>query len=147
MSFDISVVLEEWKVDSTMTETKVVEELLRTPNLHAKYLQYFLYCKAKMSNADANFNRLKGVKRRYYKGEMTLQELQQRGWDQYQGLKMSMSEFNNMVEMDDDLISLQEKVDYWKSNIQILEYIMRQIQSRDFQLKAIVDYKKFIEGN
>lgn len=146
MSFDISKLVDEWKQDSVMRDTKVVEELLKTPNLHAKYLEMYLFCKAKVASSESAYNRMKNAKRRYYRGEMDLPELQQRQWDQYQGLKMSASEFNGMAEIDLDLIALKEKVDFWKSNIQILEYIMKQISSRDWALKSIIDYKKFEAG-
>ena len=48
---------------------------------------------------------------------MTRDELVEYGWEQYQGLKMSHSEFTSTEEMDPVLADEIEKVEYWKTRI------------------------------
>jgi hypothetical protein len=143
----IEKVIEEWKEDSKIDELRLVSELIRTPSLHAKYLEYFMFFKAKLAVTETKYYKLKFQKRKYYRGEMTQAELQQYGWQQFQGLKMSMTEFNSMADMDPDLVGLAELMINYKSSIQAVEYVMKQIHSRDYSLKAIVDYQKFLAGN
>jgi hypothetical protein len=121
-------------------------ELTKTPQLHSKYLEIYMQVKGRMVSAETKYNKLKFLRKKYYRGEMTLQELTQYGWDQYQGLKMSQSEFNSMAEIDPELVDEYAKVEYWKTMVNGLEYIMKQINQRDWSVKSLIEYNKLMLG-
>lgn len=139
-------VKDEWKKDSVLDNTKFEKELIRVPMLHAKYLEYLVYFRAKRSAANRKLNHMKNVKRRYYRGEFGLDELNQYGWSQWQGLKPSMSELNQLFELDEDLNELEERVEYYNTALNAVEYIMKAISSRGYELKTLLDYQRFVSG-
>jgi hypothetical protein len=147
MNYTIEQVLEEWKQDAPYTELSLQKDLYTTPNLHAKYLGAFVYFKAKKDAAEKKYNLMAHVRKKYYRGELTKEELAKYGWDQYQGLKMSNSEFNSHMTYDPILVELSLSVESYKTSVLALEYIMKQISQRDWGMKNIIEYQKWISGN
>lgn len=139
-------VKKEWSVDSSIDNTKFENEVVRTALLHSKYLDYLIYFRAKRASALKTLNNMKNVKRRYYRGELTLNELKERQWDQWQGLKPSISELNLLFDQDNDLNDLEERLEYYNTALAACEYIMKAISSRGYELKTLLDYQKFING-
>lgn len=143
---NIEEVKEEWKKDSNIDNTKFEKEIIRTPMLHSKYLDYLIFFRAKRASALKNLNSMKNVKRRYYRGEFTLDELRERGWGQWQGLKPSMSELNQLFEQDPELNDLEERLEYYNTSLAAVEYIMKAINARSYEIRTLLDYQKFISG-
>ncbi len=140
-------ILEQWKIDSNINPLKIQDELVRSPLLHAKYLEYYMNAKSKMIIAEKKYNMMKNLKRKYFSGKMDKDELQSLEWPQYQGLKLSNSEFHSVCEEDHDLIRLQERLDYTKLLMSGLEYILKQIDQRNWTLKTIFEHQKFMSGS
>lgn len=143
----IEDVLIEWKKDSIIDDSQLNREIMRTPMIHAKYVEYLVFFKAKLSAAEKKTNRMAWVKRKYFRGEMEKHELDQNGWSQWQGLKPSGSELNQLLEMDKDMNDLNEIQNGYKTAVQAVEYILKQVSSRDYTLKTLFDYMKYIGGN
>jgi hypothetical protein len=143
----IEEVSAEWNLDSPINQMKLSDEASRVPILHSKYLHFLIEFKAKYAATNRKLNQLKNIKRRYYRGEFTKSELDEYGWAQWQGLKPSMSELNQLFELDPDINEMEEKLEYWKTALVTVEYIMKSIQSRGYEIKTILEYKKFMEGN
>jgi hypothetical protein len=78
---------------------------------------------------------------------MDKDDLDKNGWSQWQGLKPSSSELNQLLEMDRDMNDLQENVANYKAAVSAVEYILKQIQSRDYTLKTVFEYMKYVGGN
>ena len=146
MSLDHDSIVAEWKSDSRIDDTKVIHELTRTPHLHAKYLDYYMQSKGKLIISEKKYNTMRWVKRKYFRGEMEKHELVERGWSQWNGLKPSNSELNELFDADRDLNELLERVKYWQMMVQGIEYIMKQIAQRDWSLKSIVEHMKYLNG-
>jgi hypothetical protein len=139
-------VVDQWKLDSCIDELAINVEICRTPALHSKYLQYYIHFKDELSKLDAAFYRLGNVKRKYYRGEFTREELAKYGWEQFQGLKPSNVEMQSHLNYDVDMIAFQEKIDNAKTAISSCEIILKNIASRDFGMKTLVDYNKYLSG-
>lgn len=139
-------IVEEWQKDSNLGSKDVQAELIRTALLHAKYLAFFLDTKSKLILAEKRFNTMKWLKRKYFQGKMELHELEERGWSQWQGLKPSNSELHDLFDADRDLNELHEKVKYYALMVQGLEYILKQVSQRDWSIKTMFEYAKFVNG-
>ena len=146
MKLSIDDILSEWQADSAINETQISIELSRTPILHSKYLEVYLSAKRKLISATSSYNNLKFLRKKYFRGEMTREELLDRGWEQYQGLKMSQTEFNQMSDIDPVLNEEWVKVEYWKSLVEGITYIMKEIQNRGYTIKTMVEYNKLLMG-
>lgn len=143
----VEQILEEWKVDAVYDESKLSYEIIRTPSLHAKYLEYFMHFKHRLSAAEAAKSRMGWQKRKYFRGEMDLSDLQKFGWSQWNGLKPSGAELNQLLEFDSDMATLTQAVADLKAAVTGCEYILGQLKSREFSLKSLVEYQRFLSGN
>jgi hypothetical protein len=146
MAVNIEDVISEWKIDNTINETKLALEITRTPMLHSKYLDYYVYYKSKLAVTESKYNKLKWIKRKYFRGEFELKDLEKYGWSQWQGLKPTNAELNDLFEMDNDLNDLQEKISYFKTGVSTTEYILKAVSGREWTLKALFEYMKYTSG-
>lgn len=141
------IVAEQWKEDSEISETKIPQELIKTSSLHSKYLSYYLQFKRNLSTAEYNKNLMGELKKKYYSGRMTKEELDKLGWSQWQGLKQSGTEFNQLISYDKDMNKLEKVVAEANVGIKICEYILQQIDKRGYALKNLLEYYRYINGN
>lgn len=142
----IEDVLAAWKQDSVMDEVNLASTITKTPLLHAKYLEYYVMFKRKLATAEAKKNRMAYLKKKYYRGEMTQEELKKHNWDQYQGLKMSSAEFNQQIDIDPDMVEFNHVVAELKTAVSCVEYIMNSIKGREYSLKTLFEYQKYLSG-
>jgi hypothetical protein len=78
---------------------------------------------------------------------MTKQELQEEGWDQWQGVKPLKNEMAEFLEGDADLNKVNIKCEYIKNMIEAIESILNQLKGRDWQIRNAIEWKKFVSGS
>ncbi len=137
---------EEWQKDSRINETNLGSEAARVPTLHAKYLTYLSKVKLQLRKAESDYLNTRRKKYKYFRGEMSIQELDDEGWDQYQGNKPLKNEMEEFLACDENLIELQDKVEYFKTVLYTLEQIIRSINSRTWDIKSSIEWTKFTNG-
>ena len=137
---------EEWQKDSRINETNLGSEAARVPTLHAKYITYLSKVKLQLRKAESEYLNTRRKKYKYYRGEMTVQELDEEGWDQFQGNKPLKNEMDEFLACDQNLIELQDKVEYFKTVLYTLEQIIRSINSRTWDIKSSIEWTKFTNG-
>lgn len=137
---------EEWAIDCKIDETDLGKESSRTPKLHSKYLSLLTNTKLQLRKAESDYLKLRRVKWKYYRGEMTQDELNTFKWDQWQGIKPIKSEMDEFLATDDDLITLQDKIEYFKTVHYQLESIMKSLGSRTWDIKGSIEWTKFTNG-
>lgn len=135
-----------WATDARIDETNLSDASLNIPNLHAKYLNILSSTKLSLRKAESDYLRMRKKKYRYYRGEMTRQELEDEGWEQWQGTKPLKNEMDEFLSTDNDLISLQDKAEYFKTVIYHLEQVMRSLNSRTWDIKNAVEFLKYSQG-
>lgn len=144
---NIDEVNSQWETDCKIDRNHLTEEALRTPNLHQKYLDMLMQIKLKYMKFSSDYQQLRLVKFKYYRGELTKQELAERGWDQYQGLKPLKSDMDEFLSSDADLVKLKMRIEYCESAMYQLESILKMISSRDWQIRNSIEHLKFVAGN
>jgi hypothetical protein len=137
---------ESWKKDCVIDETNLGRAAAKTPELHAKYLNLLTNARLQVRKAEADYLRLRRVKYRYFRGELTRDELESLGWDQYQGVKPIKNEMDEFLATDDDLIAQTDRVEYFKTVYQQLESILKSISSRTWDIKSSIEWYKFSNG-
>lgn len=144
--FTIEEIVKSWKEDSKIDETQLNIEICRTPSLHSKYIEFYQYFKGEQARQETRLYKAGNIKRRYYRGECTQEELKKYGWEQFQGLKPSMSEMTAYLDHDEDMIKIREEVATAKSAVATIEYILKSIGGRDYSIKSLVEYLKYVNG-
>lgn len=134
-----------WSIDSKMNESDLGGEALKIPKLHNKY--YTLYVKEilRVKKLKAELKGLEMAKYEYFTGTMAEEDLKLRGWKPY-SLKIMKSEVSRYIDSDKDIIDLSLKIDYFMQTGSYLEDILKQIHSRNFQIKSALDWIKFQSG-
>jgi hypothetical protein len=135
-----------WAEDCNINRNKIAEESLNTAKLHQKYLTLLLQIKTKMLKTEMDFNTLKLDKYRYFRGEMTKEELAERGWVQYQGLKPLKSDMEFVLEHDTEVGKMNIKIQYMRNMVYQLESILNSIKGRDWAIRNHIEWQKFQAG-
>lgn len=139
-------VLVMWEADSGIDDNHLGEASTTTAKLHAKYLKLLVDAKLRKTKLDIEFNTLKKAKIRYYRGEMSREELAQHGWEQYQYNKPLKAEMEEFLKGDEDMSKIAVRQEYIDTVVYALESIMTQIKQRDFQLSNAIKWKQFLAG-
>jgi hypothetical protein len=142
----LSDLQESWAEDCKIDELNLGRESARTPNLHAKYLNYLTSSKLNLRKAESDYFNTRRLKYRYYRGELTSAELAEYEWDQWQGNKPLKNEMDEFLSCDKDLITLEDKVEYFKTVLYQLEQIIRSLNSRTWDIKNCIEWNKFTSG-
>ena len=122
------------------------KESARTPNLHAKYLNFLTSTRLNLRKAESEYFNLRRLKYKYYRGELTQEELTDTGWLQWQGNKPLKNEMDEFLQCDKDLIELQDKMEYFKTVLYQLEQVIRSLNSRTWDIKNCIEWNKFTSG-
>lgn len=142
----LSELQEEWQKDAPINETNLGQEAARVPMLHAKYITILSKIKLQLRKAESDYLNNRRLKYKYYRGELTREELENSGWTQFQGNKPLKNEMDELLQCDKDLIELQDKHEYYKTVIYTLEQIIRSINSRTWDIKSSIEWTKFTNG-
>ena len=137
----------EWEKDSTIDKTQLMNTMYGHPLLHFKYLSLLQEYKLKLRKHAMKYANLKQVKIRYYSGELTQEQLEERGWKQYLFKKPLKSEMEALLDADHDLQQLQEESLYIETLVTACESIMKDIGNRYYLFKNLVEYEKFQSGS
>lgn len=136
----------EWEKDSKIDQTNLGNEAANTPKLHSKYITLLSNAKLNMRKAESDYNNLRRMKFRYYRGEMTKVELEDAGWAQWQGVKPLKNEMDEFLLCDADLNRITDKLEYHKTVLYFLEQVIRSLNSRTWDIKNSIEWTKFTNG-
>jgi hypothetical protein len=143
---NIEEIQQMWEQDSVIDDNHLGEASTETAKVHSKYIKLMVGVKLKLTKARGDYNLLRKNKFRYYRGELSREELVELGWQQYQLIKPLKNEMDEFLQGDQDLISLNTKIEYLETMGYLLEGILGQIKARDWQLKNGIEWKKFLAG-
>lgn len=138
--------MEEWSKDSAMDRTSLQHCMYQHPILHSKYLTHLQTYKVQLRKLTIRYQKMKVIRQRYYNGELTKEELDKYGYEQYLFRKPMKSEMESLLDGDPELQEIQEKALYVEGLVQACEYIMKDIGNRYYLFRSMVDYEKFLSG-
>jgi hypothetical protein len=135
-----------WSEDCKIDETNLGKESAKVPLLHSKYINLLSSTRLNLRKSESEYYNCRRKKYRYYRGEMSRQELEEEGWSQWQGTKPLKNEIDEFLQGDQDLIILQDKIEYYKTVLNQLEQIIRSINSRTWDIKSCIEWAKLSNG-
>lgn len=136
---------EAWAIDCNIDTNDLTKTAAQSPNLHSKYLHELISYKLKLAKLQNDIIEYRQKRTRYYRGEMTREELKENEWDQWQ-YKTLKSEVDSLIDADQYYVKLSTREAYIKTAIYFLESVMGEIKSRSFHVKNLIDYYKFRAG-
>ena len=140
--FSLEDIQDEWEKNSKIDYSNLGTESIRIPVIHDKYLKIFIDERIRLKGMEFELSKLVRSKTNYYKGEMTEDELEERGLEQFQG-RLLKNEISNYIETDDDYIKIKQNIVVQQEKINYLDSIIKQLNNRGFQIKNALDWLKF----
>lgn len=137
---------EMWADDCKLDELNLGKESTRTPELHSKYLTHMSNVRLQLRKSEASLLKLRRIKMQYFRGELSKQELDALGWEQWLGPKPLKQDMNEMLDADDDVIEQTNKVEYIRTVADFLERVLRSLNSRTWDIKNSIEWTKFTNG-
>jgi hypothetical protein len=136
--------LEIWRQDCDIDRTEPDRELLNIPKLHSKYLNILSRHRLLSKEAEFKYNKMKKTKWEYYTGKIDDDELQRRGWEPFPFVLKS--EINTYLDSDEDLNKYLANKIVHDEIVDVCTTILKELNSRTFQLRDYISWQKFIQG-
>jgi hypothetical protein len=141
---DLFKLIEMWERDSAIDKTEPGLELAKIPNLHSKYAKEHVLHSLASQQCGIEYSKMKKLKWEYYNGRMSEDELKKLGWEQFGFLLKS--DISIYIDSDEDLTRLNAKKTVHDQAISFLTMVIKELGNRTFQLRALIDFEKFIQG-
>ena len=140
-------IINSWKKDSQIDESKILSELTNTPLLHAKYVEILSQHRLATQKAKFDHAKMKKIRREYYLGNLDKETLDEYGWEQFDLKIGTKGNIDTYLEADDYLIKILEKKAYYDECIFICEAIIKELNNRTWQLREYMSHTRFLAGN
>jgi|TARA_B100000519_G_scaffold15023_1_gene11125 hypothetical protein len=142
----IDDIIDMWQSDVKIDETELSRESLNIPLLHGKYLKYFSQERLKLRAQKMKQKQLQQRLMDYYRGDLNNPEdLAELGREPYP-YKRLKQEVNYYVESDSEMVQLNTKIAYQQEMVDILEEIIKAINTRGYVIKNSLDFLRFTSG-
>ena len=142
----IEDIISMWQEDVKIDETELSRESLNIPLLHGKYLKHFSDERLKLRALKMKQKQLSTRLADYYRGDLNnTEDLAELGREPYE-FKRLKQEVSHYVDSDSEMIQLNTKVAYQQELVDILEEIIKSINTRGFVIKNSLDFLRFTSG-
>ena len=119
-------ILELWEKDSKLDNTELDKESLKIPSLHNKYLKIYTSENLFFKKMTHDFKEMERNKFEYYSGKMCQEDLEERGWDQFDH-KLLKQDIPRYLDSDPDLNKILMKIDKQKEKVESVKSIITSI--------------------
>jgi hypothetical protein len=140
----IDDLLEMWRQDCDIDKTEPDRELLNIPKLHSKYLNILSQHRMLSKQAEFKYNKMKKLKWEYYTGKLDDDQLKQYGWEPFPYILKS--DLSTYLESDEDLNKHVASKAVHDEIVELCTTILKELNSRTFQLRDFISWQKFIQG-
>lgn len=140
----IDDLLEMWRQDCDIDKTEPDRELLNIPKYHSKYLDILSRHRMLSKEAEFKYNKMKRLKWEYYTGKLDDDQLEKYGWEPFPFVLKS--EITTYLESDDDLNKFIAQKAVHDEIVELCHNILKELNSRTYQLRDFISWQKFIQG-
>ena len=140
----IDELLSEWATDSKIDRTEPGKALIDIPKLHSKYLNILSRNKLLCKESEFKYSKMKKIKWEYYTGKLDDDQLQKHGWEPFPFVLKS--EITTYFESDEDLNRLTAQKMLHEEIVDVCQSILKELNSRTFQLRDFIAWERFIQG-
>ena len=140
---NLETLQDKWKEDRVIDPDKYGEESVRIPQLHMRYMEFYNTFSLMKKDRESEMKALVRDKWIYYKGKAPSTVYKEVPFD----LKLTTTdEIKMFIGADDEIRKLQYKIDYIEQTIFFLDGVLRQINSRNYQIKNAIEWERFQSG-
>ena len=136
---------ELWNRDRDIDIADLGIESVRIPQIHDKYLKIYIDERIRLKGLQFDLNKLVKLKTNYYAGNLTEEELEKLGWEQFL-TRLIKTEITKYLEADEDIIKIKRNIVLMEEKIHYLDAIIKMVMNRGFQIKSAIDWIKYKDG-
>ena len=136
--------LEMWRTDSIIDRTEPGKALINIPQLHSKYLNILSRHRLLSKESEFKYNKMKKLKWEYYTGKLDKDQLEKYNWQPFPFVLKS--DITTYLESDDDINKhIAQKIVH-DEIVDVCSSILKELNSRTFQLRDFIQWERFIQG-
>jgi hypothetical protein len=135
----------EIQKDMVLNQLELDTESLKIPQLHGKYLNFLTDERLSLRKIEADRSVMLRAKWEYYTGKMSQEELAVRGWEPF-ALKILRNDLDLYLDSDSDLIKCNQKIEYQKEKISLLEEVVKELNTRHWKIRNAIEWRRFTNG-
>jgi len=144
---DLDGILAQWATDCEIGHN-LDKASRETPQLHGKYLGYYIQAKLLMKRAEDKQQTLLKNKFLWYNGKMSQDEINDLGWvhDPFNGLKIMKGDLSYYYDSDPEIQQSESTLVYYKTMVEALKEIMDTLKWRHQSIGNSIRWKQFEAG-
>ena len=144
---DFDQLAAEYAKDSKLEKENIDMELLKVPSLICKYASIHSHHSRAALALGEKYREMKEKRAAYYRGEYCYEDLQKEGWEQYQyPAPKYPTDMKQLLDTDSILIKILLKKQLQESIVSETEIYLKELHSRGYLLRTIVDNRRFLIG-
>ena len=137
---DLETIQQMWGKDSKIDDVMLDESSLRIPQLHHKYLTLHNEYTLLMKKARQQLKVMHHKKWLYYSGKEVPDDAEPFPY------KVIKSDIQNWIGVDDDIMKIEMKIDYYDVVISTLSDILKQVHQMTYHVKQCIEWRRFVNG-
>jgi len=94
--------------------------------------------------AEFKYNRIKKIKWEYYTGKLDDDDLKKHGWEPFPFVLKS--DITTYLDADEDINRCLAQKLMHEEIVEVCNSILKELNSRTYQLRSFIDWEKFIQG-
>jgi len=136
---------QEWNQDCLINPVELDQASLDSPKLHSKYIRYYNKVRLHILSLEDKLADEMKIKNLYYSGRMSKEEYEESGLEPFP-LKILKTDIKFYLESDPSIKKIKNRIEYYKIFLDCIKSIIDQINRRSFEIKNIIEYRKFTSG-
>ena len=140
---NLEVIQEMWSKDSVIDDVMLDESSMKIPQLHSKYITLHSEYTLLLKKAKQEQNRIIHLRTLYYSGRGTPDMYEDSPFD----FKLIRSEVTSWVAVDESVNKVEMKVALYETTLNTLNEILKQIHQLSFNIKNMIAWRQFVNGN
>ena len=132
-----------WEKDSQIDKDNLHDESLKIPALHAKYHELFNNILLLRKRAEQQRKNIRHERYEFFSGKADPEVYRENPFPKKIRDKDTMQKY---MDADENMKNINLKIDYYETQMNYLESILKQINNRTYQIKNAIEWNKFISG-
>ena len=132
-----------WEKDSQIDKDNLHDESLKIPALHAKYHELFNNILLLRKRAEQQRKNIRHERYEFFSGKADPEVYIENPFPKKIRDKDTMQKY---MDADENMKNINLKIDYYETQMNYLESILKQINNRTYQIKNAIEWNKIISG-
>ena len=132
-----------WEKDSQIDKDNLHDESLKIPALHAKYHEMFNNILLLRKRAEQQRKNIRHERYEFFSGKADPEVYIENPFPKKIRDKDTMQKY---LDAEENMKNINLKIDYYETQLNYVESILKQINNRTYQIKNAIEWNKFISG-